>query len=603
MGIFNLFRSKQPKAERQTSGPHRIRGRYDAAQTTQDNINHWVMADPLSPDAAMTPAVRRVLRNRARYEASNNSYCRGIVATLANDTVGCGPRLKVNTASARADRDIERRFHEWMESIDLARKLRTMRQSLCVDGEVFAMFTTNPRLPDVQLDVKLIEAEQVATPAPMMMREVDGIEFDSAGNPAVYHLLKTHPGALFQLPNMEYDRVSAEMIMHLFRADRPGQNRGVPELTPALPLFAMLRRYTLATLSAAETAADFAAVLFTNTPANDLPDVEPFVPLNIQPRAMMALPEGWQLGQMQAEQPTTTYGNFKSEILNEIARCLNMPFNIAACNSSMYNYSSGRLDHQTYFKSLRVDREQMRIAVLDRIFRAWVEEASQILGQIPSGTGPARDWNWSWVWDGSEHVDPQSEASAQATRLESNTTTLAAEYAKLGKDWETELEQRARELQRMQELGITPQPQQAAQPQQNNGEIADVMDADEDEFEDFDEEDEEMLAAGDGFSPPRGAREEARRGLEWRKEYGRGGTAVGVARARDISNGKELSASTIKRMVSFFARHEVDKKGKGWSPGTEGYPSNGRIAWALWGGDSGRSWANKIARRLDKAST
>jgi len=92
---------------------------------------------------------------------------------------------------------------------------------------------------------------------------------------------------------------------------------------------------------------------------------------------------------------------------------------------------------------------------------------------------------------------------------------------------------------------------------------------------------------------------EAQRGLDWRSEFGRGGTQVGVARARDISNRSELSPRTIKRMVSFFARHEVDKQAEGFRPGEDGYPSNGRIAWALWGGDSGRSWANRLADRLD----
>lgn len=92
---------------------------------------------------------------------------------------------------------------------------------------------------------------------------------------------------------------------------------------------------------------------------------------------------------------------------------------------------------------------------------------------------------------------------------------------------------------------------------------------------------------------------EAARGLAWREEYGRGGTAVGVARARDIKNRKNLSPKTVKRMVSYFARHEVDKKGEGWSPGEEGYPSAGRIAWALWGGDPGKSWAEERARQLD----
>lgn len=99
----------------------------------------------------------------------------------------------------------------------------------------------------------------------------------------------------------------------------------------------------------------------------------------------------------------------------------------------------------------------------------------------------------------------------------------------------------------------------------------------------------------DGFTPTDAMVTEAERGLRWREEFGRGGTEIGVARARDISNRRSLSLDTVRRMVSYFARHEVDKQGQGWSPGEDGYPSAGRIAWALWGGDPGRSWANRIA--------
>jgi len=98
----------------------------------------------------------------------------------------------------------------------------------------------------------------------------------------------------------------------------------------------------------------------------------------------------------------------------------------------------------------------------------------------------------------------------------------------------------------------------------------------------------------DGFVPPQGVRSNAKRGLELREKYGRGGTAVGVARARDLSNGKALSLDTINRMISYFARHEVDKKGEGWGVDSAGY-----IAWLLWGGDAGRSWANKIKREQE----
>ena len=93
---------------------------------------------------------------------------------------------------------------------------------------------------------------------------------------------------------------------------------------------------------------------------------------------------------------------------------------------------------------------------------------------------------------------------------------------------------------------------------------------------------------------------EAERALAWRKEFGRGGTEVGIARARDISNKVDLSPDTIRRMTSFFARHEVDKQAEGFRQGEDGYPSNGRIAWALWGGDAGKSWAEGKAKRMDK---
>lgn len=100
----------------------------------------------------------------------------------------------------------------------------------------------------------------------------------------------------------------------------------------------------------------------------------------------------------------------------------------------------------------------------------------------------------------------------------------------------------------------------------------------------------------DGHMPPQGVRDAAKRGLELRSQFGRGGTPVGIARARDLSNGTRVSDSTIKRMVSFFARHAVDKR-PGW--GDPANPTNGYIAHLLWGGDAGKAWANKIARQLD----
>ena len=453
----------QRRTVRTVHVPFKIGGRYDAAATTDENRRHWANADHLSAAAANNPQVRRTLRSRARYEVANNSYARGIVLTLANDCVGTGPRLQMLTDDAQANRLVEQEFMQWADVVSLPEKLRTMRMARAESGEAFCMLVANPKLDSaVKLDLRLLEADQVATPdfnrSPVGTTAVDGIVLDAHGNPIEYHVLKSHPGDALAGFSLDYDHVTAASIVHYFRSDRPGQFRGIPEITPALPLFAQLRRYTLAVIAAAETAADFAAVLYTDAPANGEADpVEPMDLVQLERRMATVLPGGWRLGQIQAQQPATGYAEFKKEILNEIARCLNMPFNVACGNSSGYNYASGRLDHQTYFKSIRVDQEYMASVVLDRVLRAWLHEAILISHLLPlwMRTAGFRDLNHQWFFDGHEHVDPNKEANAQATRLTSHTTTLAYEYARQGRDWESELRQRAKEIELMQKLGLS----------------------------------------------------------------------------------------------------------------------------------------------------
>ncbi|MBI5725559.1 MAG: phage portal protein, partial [Planctomycetes bacterium] len=436
--------------------------KFDSAQTTPDNRRHWANADGFSANAAASPEVRRILRNRARYEVANNSYARGIVLTLANDVIGTGPRLQMLLDDDKANRTIESEFANWARAINLPEKLRTMRQARAQDGEAFLILFNNPGLgTPVKLDIKLIEAEQVSSSVSAAFRPgksdvtnaVDGIIFDGLGNPVEYLVLKNHPGSGQFVDAADFDRIPAKYVIHWFRTDRPGQSRGLPDILPALPLFAQLRRYTLAVIGAAESAANVAVLMKTNAPAGgEAAEVEPMTEMEFSPNMAVFTPEGWEPSQIKAEQPATTYEMFKREILTELARSVSMPYNIAAGNSSGYNYASGRLDHQTYYKSIRVEQSQCESVVLDRIFSAWLTEAVKVL-QI--GTGAIDDTSHQWFWDGHEHVDPAKEANAQATRLASNTTTLASEYARQGKDWETELRQRAKEVLLCKELGLT----------------------------------------------------------------------------------------------------------------------------------------------------
>ena len=444
---------------RREATPVRVNARFDAAES-KDDRRHWAASDWFSLDGALTPTVRRTLRNRARYERLNNSYLAGIAETLANDLIGTGPRLQLSTGNADSDRAIERAFFDWSWSIKLADKLRTMRQSKLIDGEAFAMCINNPRLDGVQLDLRLIEAEQVSTPIGMLIpletpegSIVDGLEFDGTGNVVAYKVLKYHPGSNYRVSNFEYNRVEAANMFHWFASLRPAQNRGVSEVAPCLRLFADMRRYTSAVIAAAETAADFAAFLHSNSPAAEVDEVDPFQSMEIEKRTMVTLPEGWSVSQLRSEQPTSTYAMFKREIISEIARCMQLPFNIAALDSSNHNFASGRMDHAIFVANQRILRDELERMMLDRLFRMWCDEAA-LVGLIPSEMPPINDWVWSWTWDGREHVDPMKEANATESRLRTHTTTLAHEYAKQGKSWEVELRQRAAEVALMKELNL-----------------------------------------------------------------------------------------------------------------------------------------------------
>lgn len=446
--------------QRRFRAARQLMARHDASITNDDNRRHWANADGLSPAAAASPERRAILRNRARYECQeSNSYAKGIVLTLANDTISTGPRLQVMTKDRDANRRIEQAFNRWARAAKLSRKLWTMKLSKTVDGETFALQKENERLPTpVKLDLSLVEADQISTPTlTWRPNEIDGIRYDENENPVEYHLLKAHPGADRGIPGSftHYDPIAARHVIHWFREDRPGQRRGFPEVTAALPLFALLRRFTLATIAAAETAAEFAGVMFTDSPANEDPaDVEAMDAIELEMRAMLTLPAGWKMGQVKAEHPSTTYEMFRNAILNEIARCVNMPFNKASGNSAGYNFASGRLDHQTYFEAIDVERADCEIEVLDPILMWWLDEAGLIEDLLPGGLGPLGDLPHTWRWPAHRHVDPLKEANAAATLWERGLLTDDEYLLGEGVDPEEHYQQLEEQLDRRRRLGL-----------------------------------------------------------------------------------------------------------------------------------------------------
>lgn len=415
-----------------------IRARYDAAQTTDDNKRHWAAADSLDADSANSQAVRSRLVTRSRYEIANNGYLDGIVQTFATDLVGIGPKLRMETPVKGFNQAVEYAWGRWSKAIMLRRKLWTMAHAKASDGEALGILRQNPRVKDrVQLDLVLIETEQCRSPQMpwLVPGKIDGIQFDEFGNPELYDILKYHPGSQFGfLSLMQPEQVPAKFVCHWYQMRRPGQHRGLPEFRSTLNLGAAARRFREATVAAAETAADFALLLEqTHDMGDDGDFVSPMSTLEIEKRMMTALPDGTKPFQLEAKHPNATYAEFNRSQVSELARPKSMPYNKAACDSSSYNYASGRLDHQTYYASLDVEREDGNDLVLDVTFAQFWAEAVDAYG-----------WNadrevvpdHSWDWPKHPTADIVSEATAANTRLRNGTLTLSQFYSEQGEDFE-----------------------------------------------------------------------------------------------------------------------------------------------------------------------
>jgi capsid protein len=351
---------------------------------------------------------------------------------------------------------IEHNFRQWSKALNLAEKLRIFRQAKIVDGESFGIITENPNLASrFSLDMQIIECDLVSSPDfTETMQNVDGIHYDGL-IPIYYDILTDHPNA--KTPSGS-DEVSipepAENVIHYFRADRAGQRRGIPEVASALELCAMMRRYTLAVTTAAEAIASFGTGVMTGGDPNDYSDIgEAYDEFDLTHGMILSLPGGRDFKQLKAEQPSTTYKDFMRTLLSQIARCLNMPLNVALGDSSGYNFASGRLDHQFFFRSIQIERNKIECEILSRLFIKWLEEAA-LLGIVPvAALEMVGDWRINWIWDSFEHVDPVKEATASSLLLAGGFTDEFSEAARYGKDYRDVLERRkmARELR--EELG------------------------------------------------------------------------------------------------------------------------------------------------------
>ncbi len=445
-----------------------LRASFDSAKTTNDNKNHWANADGLSPNASVASYVRRILRNRSRYEIRNNSYLCGMLRTKANYVVGRGPRLQMlGGQSKESGKQIEAAWRKWCRLTRFCGKLRTVVVAKYSDGEGFAVKTTNRKLLSqfpVSLDIRLYEADQIADPWWLIdnlddERRIDGMRLDGNGETEAFFVLTTHPGssaANYTDRGREGRWVPAGQVIHLYREDRPGQRRGIPWITPSLPLFSILRRYTLAVTHNAEWVAEINAVMKSNTSMSrqEVAEVDMLLEIPWARNMLLTLPDGWEVQQLKAEQPTTTYPEFYKTVLNEACRCLEVPFNVAAANSSGYNYASGRLDHQMFYQATQIERADIEDMMVEPLFEDWLREYLAAKSGISASDIDITTYPHVWGWDEIPHIDPNKAAQADKTYWDMGLLTDQDFLLRQNKDPDEHYEQLAEMYQQRNAIGL-----------------------------------------------------------------------------------------------------------------------------------------------------
>ena len=452
-------------AQRLQGELRQMRAKYDAVANGDALVNHWRNADNLSPDAANTAAVRQRLRSRSRYEIiENNPYLKGTVLTIANDFVGSGAKLQVTDKriSKDARQFIERSYHRWVRLTRYRQKLWRMRMGKVVDGEGIKVAYNNWRIRHpVKLDFQVIEADLVTSlgmfNSAQTENEVDGVRFDRYGNPTHYHILDRHPGGMF--PTTKGTWVNARFVTHWYRQDR-GWLRGIPEITPSLPLCALLRRYTLAVVKAAESAADFAILLESEIPpaaSAQLSEDNPFETFPIEQGMITTLPWGYKMSQIDAKQPVQMYDMFVNALLREIIRPLMTPFNLASGSSKDANMSSAVVDTHIYKEAQRLERLHATEEIVEPDYDLWwseyiktreFHEAPELAGALqenPSLLFEPPDHIFRWDPIGLEHTDPAKVMKALETARKNNFITdrdiQETRYNRDIEDWRAEVEE------------------------------------------------------------------------------------------------------------------------------------------------------------------
>jgi capsid protein len=585
--------------------------RFDAAKITRQRPQ----ARQNMPAEQIGGTVERIrLMNRARDLDDNFSTIRAILTHFIVHIAG-SLSYQARTGDTALDQDVETYLRAWFQECDITGRhsllslTQMILRAVIVDGDcgvIVAREGSDLRLQPITADRigRDLELDQNEP------RHVGGVTLDALGRPVSYRIYERDRSGRY----LDFSEVAAENFCHVFIPTRLDEYRGRSVLAPILDDAQDVMDLIEYEKLAARWASSQAGVVKTEYGADEemasvlRGDKDQFgneTKLTaLEPGRINYLNTGESMEVFKSgDRPAQAFANFVQYLENRMCRALGTSARVILDRPSAGPES--RKDLRQAERTFDFWRAQLEAQFLNKIVRfALMDAAAKRL--LPNRPEVARG---QWQWPGSVSIDAGRDARADIELWRMGLATAAELYGEAGHDWQASIRQRAKEAAYIrevaEELQVTPaeissgvesvatDPNRApvetpvtAAPEQELSQTHFAIPA---------------KYAHINFKPTAAMALEAKRGLTWREEHNRGGTMIGVARARDISNRANLSVETVRRMHSFFSRHEINKQGQGYKPGDEGYPSAGRIAWALWGGDAGASWAAARVAQMDAA--
>ena len=439
--------------------PHLKQRRYDAASRTS-RMSGWY-TPTTDADAAISDPI--TIRNRARDLVRNNPWASKGVNVCVNNAIGYGIRAQIKAGSALRTRQAQALWQRHMETnacdADGMHDIYGLQQlafrSLVESGECLIRF--RPRRPEdglpLPFQLQVIEpdllSDNIADASGVLPGNdfEKGIEYDPLGRRVAYHLFRKHPGSTQTLAGLrETARVPASEIIHLYRKDRPGQNRGVSWLSPVVVAAKNLGLFEDATLQSSMIANLFTGWLHSDDPQAFGDELEEEIP-DLQPGTMYALRPGRSVTfnepPKRAEDP-----QFRQWILRGIASGLGITYESLTGDMSQVTYSSARMSAHEFGRNVESWQWNLFIPVFcNRVF-GWFSDMLAATGVNTDGM------TVEWTPPTRTVVDPGKEVAALINAVKGGLMSLPEAIRGQGFDPDAVLAEQAEYLAKLDTAGI-----------------------------------------------------------------------------------------------------------------------------------------------------